>query len=315
MTTSISRMFHPAAASRVILGIWAHPDDEAYLSAAFMAAAVHAGHRVVVATATRGEVGTADPDLLPPDVLGPLRESSLQPVSTHSGSPSTTGWPTICATEPWPMSPVVRGRRLVSDLLESVDPDLVVTFGPDGLTGHPDHRAVSRWVTEAWIARGRRGELWHAALTEQFLDQWGELCDDLGVWMTPHAPRAVPTSAVVHLQRCDDALAARKLAALRAHASQTTQPHRAGGRGDLLAMVEPGSLCPCAMTTAPLPVSTDKGQRCYADDARLILTDPTFDRNRRLLRLQGQRGCDSSKPLQRVGPSALARRSAPPSAP
>lgn len=28
----------------------------------------------------------------------------------------------------------------------------------------------------------------------------------------------------------------------------------------------------------------------YTDDARLILTDPTFDRNRRLLRLQGQRG-------------------------
>ncbi len=222
MTTSISRMFHPAAASRVILGIWAHPDDEAYLSAAFMAAAVHAGHRVVVATATRGEGGTDDPDLLPPDVLGPLRESELAAsldtlgVTEHHWLAEDLRDGTLADV------PVVRGRRLVSDLLESVDPDLVVTFGPDGLTGHPDHRAVSRWVTEAWTARGRRGELWHAALTEQFLDQWGELCDDLGVWMTPQAPRAVPTSAVVHLQRCDDTLAARKLAALRAHASQTT---------------------------------------------------------------------------------------------
>jgi LmbE family N-acetylglucosaminyl deacetylase len=222
MTTSISRLFHPAAASRTILGVWAHPDDEAYLSAAFMAAAVRAGHRVVVATATRGEGGTPDPELLPPEVLGPLRELELAAsldtlgVSEHHWLADDLRDGTLADV------PLADGRRLVSDLLETVDPDLVVTFGPDGLTGHPDHRAVSRWVSEAWFARGRRGELWHAALTEQFLDQWGELCDDLGVWMAPDAPRAVPSSAVVHLQRCDDALAARKLAALRAHASQTT---------------------------------------------------------------------------------------------
>jgi hypothetical protein len=39
--------------------------------------------------------------------------------------------------------------------------------------------------------------------------------------MSDDAPRAVPASALVHVQSCDDTLAARKLAALRAHASQT----------------------------------------------------------------------------------------------
>ena len=37
-----------------LLGVWAHPDDEIYLSAGLMAATRAAGHRVVVATATRG---------------------------------------------------------------------------------------------------------------------------------------------------------------------------------------------------------------------------------------------------------------------
>jgi LmbE family N-acetylglucosaminyl deacetylase len=37
-----------------VLGAWAHPDDEAYLSAALMAGARECGHRVVVATATHG---------------------------------------------------------------------------------------------------------------------------------------------------------------------------------------------------------------------------------------------------------------------
>src|SRR5437764_13028708 len=40
-----------------VLGVWAHPDAEAYLSAALMAAARDLGQRVVVATATGGEAG------------------------------------------------------------------------------------------------------------------------------------------------------------------------------------------------------------------------------------------------------------------
>src|SRR3954453_11417181 len=44
-----------------VLGVWAHPDDEAYLSAALMAEARDAGHPVVVATATDGELGGAGP--------------------------------------------------------------------------------------------------------------------------------------------------------------------------------------------------------------------------------------------------------------
>ncbi len=49
---------------RTLLGVWAHPDDEAYLSAGLMATAADAGARVVVATATRGEIGTDDPQAL-----------------------------------------------------------------------------------------------------------------------------------------------------------------------------------------------------------------------------------------------------------
>ena len=56
-----------------LLGVWAHPDDEIYLSAGLMAATRAAGHRVVVATATRGEHGTDDPVEWPPARLAALR--------------------------------------------------------------------------------------------------------------------------------------------------------------------------------------------------------------------------------------------------
>jgi len=56
-----------------LLGVWAHPDDEAYLTAGLMAVARAAGNRVVVATATKGEAGTDDPHAWPPDTLGQTR--------------------------------------------------------------------------------------------------------------------------------------------------------------------------------------------------------------------------------------------------
>ena len=64
-----------------IVGVWAHPDDEAYLSAGLMAAAVDAGNHVLCITATRGELGTSDPSAWPPDRLAPVRV--VKPTLTH----------------------------------------------------------------------------------------------------------------------------------------------------------------------------------------------------------------------------------------
>ena len=58
-----------------VLGVWAHPDDEAYLSAGVMAQARASGQRVVVATATYGELGAADGT--PPARLAAIRRHEL----------------------------------------------------------------------------------------------------------------------------------------------------------------------------------------------------------------------------------------------
>src|SRR5215475_13750152 len=60
-----------------LLGIWGHPDDEAYASAALMSLVRAAGNRVTVATATRGENGTPDPETWPPQRLAALREREM----------------------------------------------------------------------------------------------------------------------------------------------------------------------------------------------------------------------------------------------
>ena len=65
------------AALGTIIGIWAHPDDEAYLSGGLMALARANGQRVVCVTATRGELGTTDPMAWPPERLAAERTREL----------------------------------------------------------------------------------------------------------------------------------------------------------------------------------------------------------------------------------------------
>lgn len=60
------------------------------------------------------------------------------------------------------------------------------------MTGHPDHRAVSRWVTLAWEATGRRARLWYATLTPEFHQEWGALNADVGLWFDWSAPPSDP---------------------------------------------------------------------------------------------------------------------------
>jgi LmbE family N-acetylglucosaminyl deacetylase len=201
-----------------ILGVWAHPDDEAYLSAGLMAIARANGQRVVVVSATAGELGTSDPDAWPPDRLAQRRreEHAQSLAALGVEEHRVLGLPDGGCAE----LPLVQGADLVAELLDQVQPDTILTFGPEGMTGHPDHRAVSAWTTAAWQRGGRSGRLLHATLTPEYHETWGELSSDLGIWMDGEPPCTPVDDLAVHL-RCTGDVLERKLAALYAHASQT----------------------------------------------------------------------------------------------
>jgi LmbE family N-acetylglucosaminyl deacetylase len=202
-----------------LLGVWAHPDDEAYLSSGLMARVRSLGGRVVVVTATRGEHGTDEPLRWPPARLSALREkelrASLAEVGVHEHH-----WLAHRDGE-LPQVPLSRGAEEIVPLLEDVRPDVIVTFGPEGMTGHSDHRAISAWTTEAWRRTGRRGALWYATLTPEFHRDWGELNERVGLWMDDDAPPVTHAAELSASVRLTGSLLTRKHRALRAHASQT----------------------------------------------------------------------------------------------
>jgi LmbE family N-acetylglucosaminyl deacetylase len=208
-----------AARLGTVLGIWAHPDDEAFLSAGLMAAARDAGNRVVCVTATLGEHGTNDPRGWPPQRLCQVRERELRAslaaldVTEHHLLGITDG---TCAAQPH--DPMV--RRL-AELVDHVAPDTIVTFGPDGMTGHEDHQTVSGWASAAHAAAAPRARLLYATTTEEFVRAWEPDRDIFDVFLADGLPLRTPAAELAVSLELDPTRLDRKIVALRAQASQT----------------------------------------------------------------------------------------------
>jgi LmbE family N-acetylglucosaminyl deacetylase len=219
-TTSPARPAAEVAAGLgTVLGVWAHPDDEAYLAGGLMSAAVGAGARVVCVTATRGELGTAEPGRWPPARLAPLRDAELAASLAVLGVTEhrQLGYPDgECAAVP-----VAEAVGRLVEIVTEVRPDTVLTFGPDGMTGHPDHRRVSAWATAAVRQTGPSiaPRLLYATKTVRWCDRFDALHRDLQLF-PPGLPPRVPVEEVAIDLVLPDALLDRKITALRAHASQ-----------------------------------------------------------------------------------------------
>jgi LmbE family N-acetylglucosaminyl deacetylase len=209
-----------AAQLGAVLGIWAHPDDEAFLSAGLMAGARDAGNRVVCVTATLGERGTSDPGAWPPERLRAIRERELRAslaaldVTEHHVLGLDDG---ILATQP---EDVV--TRRLADIVDAVAPDTIVTFGPDGMTGHEDHQTVSGWATAAHRAAAPKARLLYATTTEEFVRAWEPFRQQLDIFLAAGLPLRTPTADLAVALRLEPAAIDRKIVALRAQSSQTT---------------------------------------------------------------------------------------------
>jgi LmbE family N-acetylglucosaminyl deacetylase len=211
-----------------ILGVWAHPDDETYLSAGLMAAAVLEGRRVVCATATRGEAGSQDEQRWPLAELPAIRERELAialevlGVSEHVWLDYRDG---ECDAVPHD-----EATARVAALIERVRPDSVLTFGPDGMTGHLDHIAVCDWTTDAFeLAAPAGAKLFYATMTPEMADILEPAFAPYNVFFAGPPPRT-PRSELGIDYRLDDELLALKFEAIKAQVSQSEGLLNALGR-------------------------------------------------------------------------------------
>ncbi len=201
-----------------ILGVWAHPDDETYLMAGLAARAVEAGSRVVVVTATRGEGGSMDDEKWPPETMGEVREREMIRSLEILGV-KEHHW-LDCLDVDMDTSLDEGGYEKVRALVEEVQPDTILTFGPDGMTGHRGHMSVCEWSTRAHGEVGKpSSRLFYATATPEWAAEWVPVYNRFNVFR-PGTPPITPRAELgIDYPLPPDALE-RKLEAIQAHVSQ-----------------------------------------------------------------------------------------------
>jgi LmbE family N-acetylglucosaminyl deacetylase len=200
-----------------VLGIWAHPDDETYLSGGLMAAAARNGQPTMCITATCGEHGTTDPMRWPPRRLARQRRRELRRalriLGVHHRVQLRLADGGLADVDP---------ERAVDELIVRIGrfrPDTVVTFGPDGFTGHRDHQVVGEWATTASRLAGVQRVL-HTARNSAWIAQFDTAHQRFPIFY-PGYPQPVADCDIVLDLVLDDTALDQKTTALLAHRTQT----------------------------------------------------------------------------------------------
>lgn len=214
--------------SRRLAAVFAHPDDDTYGVAGSVALHVQHGIELTVVLATRGEAGQiADPALATRATLGRVREredrASWRAVGVEPDV-RFLGHPDGGVAE-------VDRDRLVDQIaahLGASRPDVVVTFGPDGVTGHDDHVAVGRAATAAFHRVRERGagslhRLLYVGIPRSRFDRLNRLLRERGVDPidpdAPFAPAPVPDETIGVSVDCRTVVRVKR-AALAEHRTQ-----------------------------------------------------------------------------------------------
>jgi len=138
-----------------ILLVFAHPDDESSSAAGTTAKYTQSGVPVDLVCATGGEKGTRLD--VPPDVnTATAREAGLRIAAGIMGIRNIHLLGYVDSELEKADTREIADRLI--DIMKSIQPEVVITFGPDGISGHPDHIAISTATTLAFDMLTERGE-------------------------------------------------------------------------------------------------------------------------------------------------------------
>jgi LmbE family N-acetylglucosaminyl deacetylase len=140
-----------------LMCVLAHPDDETLALGGTLAMYAAKGIRTSLVMATRGERGwTGEPAAYPgPRVLGRIREVELRAAAMALGITDLVFLDQLDG-ELDQIDQMAIVAKIVAEI-RRVRPSVVVTFGPDGAYGHPDHIAISQLTTTAVICAAHSG--------------------------------------------------------------------------------------------------------------------------------------------------------------
>ncbi len=148
-----------------ILAIFAHPDDEAFGPAGTLSRYSLTGHAVHLVTMTQGEAGTLGPARHLTQVeLGRLRSSELRcsAKALHLSSLDICQFPDGKLA----VLPAEGGLGVLRQKIDTIRPDVMISFHSSGISGHPDHQTVARWCLQLVQERAEPPRLFSYGISE-----------------------------------------------------------------------------------------------------------------------------------------------------
>jgi len=168
-----------AALPRKIVGVFAHPDDEALLAGGTLARYVAQGVEAVVLTCTGGEAGESWDPTVDPAHISDVRREELREACRRLGvqqvellSYEDSGIPAQGRPGSLVAAPIAAVAAEIREVLARHDPDVVITHDATGGYGHPDHIRTSEATTFAAHGLMRRPLVYHAVIPERVVDEF-----------------------------------------------------------------------------------------------------------------------------------------------
>jgi LmbE family N-acetylglucosaminyl deacetylase len=191
-----------------LLGVFAHPDDETFCAGGTFALHAERGAEIMVLSATRGQAGQIrDPTVGSRRTIGAVREAELRLACERLGVAQVR-----CLDRMDGTLADADFDSLVAEVvgvIRDFRPDAVITFGPDGGYGHPDHTTISAATTTACQRAGEPGgdrEPWPGLAPHRpdglyyrcFPPADMLLMHRLAMWLTKQPDRFAGTPGFVH---------------------------------------------------------------------------------------------------------------------
>ncbi len=232
---------------RSLLAIFAHPDDESIVAGGTIAHHVDLGWRAALICATRGEWGPISNETLADrENLGEVRERELNLACQALG----IDWLRFLDLQDGCIAAVPgtedeeKALEKIVRAIRELRPQIVITFGPDGLYGHDDHVVIGQLATRA-CAMARDPNVFARQLDENLtafrvpqiryatvpqglypdlISQLARAGHDTHLWGIPPEQFGVPLKEITMTVDIAPFLD-RKLAAIRCHQTQLDESH------------------------------------------------------------------------------------------
>lgn len=194
---------------RSILLIFAHPDDESSGVSGTVKKYTQQGVPVDLITATRGEKGSRL-DVPAGADTGTAREAELRAAAAIMGIRNIylLGYMDGKLYK----ADIDEVANKIADIMRRVEPEIVITFGPDGISGHTDHITVGKAATRAFkkLSEENKGprKLYYVTIAASALPD----ADEYGVATRPDEEVTIATDISKYLDS--------KIKALSVHRSQ-----------------------------------------------------------------------------------------------